>query len=232
MKRASMAFQGKQDIDKRSTAFYDHSPSPSSVRLLDPQPLRPMTIATPSLEPITEHIRRGQPTSRLSRDLDQLRSPLQTPTSAVALLPSDRGSLPYATSPTPPPQEHLQHLQSLSQQQQQPPQQPSQSQPPTPGAASPSRPSSARPGSVFSTMTALSDVNSVAALLSETSAREQVRLELDESELADIGVVAERARPGKPRLDRILADEVERSKGAIIVGCESSLFSFCSCSFD
>ena len=47
-----------------------------------------------------------------------------------------------------------------------------------------------------------------------------MRLDLDEGELADIGVVAERARPGKPRLDRILADEVERSKGAVVVGCE------------
>ena len=90
-------------------------------------------------------------------------------------------------------------------------------------AAAPIRPTSTRPGSVFSTITALSDVNSVAALLSETSEKEQVRLDLDEGELADIGVVAERARPGKPRLDRILADEVERSKGAVVVGCECFL---------
>ncbi|KAH8106959.1 hypothetical protein BXZ70DRAFT_915826 [Cristinia sonorae] len=46
-----------------------------------------------------------------------------------------------------------------------------------------------------------------------------IRLELNEVELADISVVAERARPGKPKLDRILADEVERSKGAVVVGC-------------
>ena len=35
--------------------------------------------------------------------------------------------------------------------------------------------------------------------------------------------ISEMARPGKPRLDRILADEVERSRGAIAVACKSPL---------
>ena len=229
LKRASMAIQGKQDYDKRSTAIYDYTSSPSTVRLLDAQPPRPLTIAAPSLDTISEHSR-GARSPRFSRELEHLRSPLsplQTPTSAVALLP-DRSSLPYGPSPTPPPQEQLQPLQQHDPSHPSHPLQPTQpphpslqpSQPPPMNAAAPIRPTSTRPGSVFSTITALSDVNSVAALLSETSEKEQVRLDLDEGELADIGVVAERARPGKPRLDRILADEVERSKGAVIVGCE------------
>ncbi|THG99773.1 hypothetical protein EW026_g2643 [Hermanssonia centrifuga] len=55
--------------------------------------------------------------------------------------------------------------------------------------------------------------------LPEAAAREEIRLELDEEEIIDISVVAERARAGRPVISRILADEVEQSKGPIIVGC-------------
>ncbi|KAH7926310.1 hypothetical protein BV22DRAFT_365979 [Leucogyrophana mollusca] len=48
---------------------------------------------------------------------------------------------------------------------------------------------------------------------------DQVRLELDEIEAIDVNIIAEHARPGKPKLDRILADEVERSKGSVVVAC-------------
>ncbi|KAG8678430.1 hypothetical protein FRC09_019847, partial [Ceratobasidium sp. 395] len=44
-------------------------------------------------------------------------------------------------------------------------------------------------------------------------------LEMDEDEAEDVGVVAEMARPGKPKLPRILADEVEKAGGEIIVAC-------------
>ncbi|KAK0210788.1 hypothetical protein DFS33DRAFT_322028 [Desarmillaria ectypa] len=45
------------------------------------------------------------------------------------------------------------------------------------------------------------------------------RLHLNEPEMRDMAVVAEHARPGKPRLDRILKDEVDRSNGSVIVAC-------------
>ena len=48
-------------------------------------------------------------------------------------------------------------------------------------------------------------------------------LEIDEEEMEDLHVISEMARPGKPRLDRILADEVERSRGAIAVACKPPL---------
>ena len=48
-------------------------------------------------------------------------------------------------------------------------------------------------------------------------------LDIDEGELEDLHIISEMARPGKPRLDRILADEVERSRGAIAVACKSPL---------
>jgi hypothetical protein len=50
---------------------------------------------------------------------------------------------------------------------------------------------------------------------------EEVKLDFDERELHDVAIVAEYARPGRPKLDRLLADEVERAKGSIIVACES-----------
>ena len=46
-------------------------------------------------------------------------------------------------------------------------------------------------------------------------------LDIDADELEDMQVISEMARPGKPRVDRILADEVERSRGAIAVACKS-----------
>ena len=67
------------------------------------------------------------------------------------------------------------------------------------------------------------DTDTFAALVPRgevESVREQLRLNLDEREAEDVGVMAEHARPGKPKFDRILADEVERAKGAIAVACE------------
>ncbi|KAG8985432.1 hypothetical protein FRB90_004705 [Tulasnella sp. 427] len=48
---------------------------------------------------------------------------------------------------------------------------------------------------------------------------EDVPLDMDEEELEDLAVVSETARPGKPKLDKILRDEVERAKGAVAVAC-------------
>lgn len=48
-----------------------------------------------------------------------------------------------------------------------------------------------------------------------------IELDISEEEAQDINVVAEYARPGKPKLDKILADEVEQSKGSVVVACKS-----------
>ena len=85
--------------------------------------------------------------------------------------------------------------------------------------AAPSWDASPRPSSTYSRWSG-SEAHSLAALVSEAAAEEQIRLDLDEEEIHDISVVAERARAGRPVFSRILADEVERAKGAIIVGCE------------
>jgi len=48
------------------------------------------------------------------------------------------------------------------------------------------------------------------------------RIEISDQEVEDIQVVSEMARPGKPKIDKILADEVGRARGAVAVACECS----------
>jgi hypothetical protein len=50
-------------------------------------------------------------------------------------------------------------------------------------------------------------------------------LDVTEAEQQDLEVVAELARPGYPRLEQILDDEVQRSAGKTIVACKSRLLS-------
>lgn len=42
-------------------------------------------------------------------------------------------------------------------------------------------------------------------------------------EQADLGYVAALARPGRPKIDKILSSEVERASGRLVVACESAL---------
>lgn len=44
-------------------------------------------------------------------------------------------------------------------------------------------------------------------------------VEIDEEEMEDITHVADLARPGKPKLDKILSDEVEKAQGEVVVAC-------------
>lgn len=74
-----------------------------------------------------------------------------------------------------------------------------------------------RDDTASSRLSAWSDTSSLAALVSD--AANHVHLDLDDGELADISVAAEQARPGRPKFDVLLADEVQMSRGAIIVGC-------------
>lgn len=75
------------------------------------------------------------------------------------------------------------------------------------------------PSPVGSNAFASGPMDSVRDLVAETGIP---LLEIDEDEMEDLHVISEMARPGKPRLDRILADEVERSRGAIAVACKPS----------
>ena len=52
----------------------------------------------------------------------------------------------------------------------------------------------------------------------------QLPFEMDEQEAIDINVVSEHARPGKPKLDKVIADEVQASKGAVVVACQLTPF--------
>ena len=70
----------------------------------------------------------------------------------------------------------------------------------------------------MSTMSIASQESSRQALMREVV--EEPQLELGEQEMRDISVMAEFARPGRPKLDMILRDEVGRASGRIVVGCE------------
>ena len=50
--------------------------------------------------------------------------------------------------------------------------------------------------------------------------REDTMWDVDDEEYDDLEVISEKARPGKPKLEKILKDEVEASQGAVAVACE------------
>jgi hypothetical protein len=94
----------------------------------------------------------------------------------------------------------------------------------------PVRPGHARSPSSLSTMEPLRpgsatgkdwDAMSGHSLMSQpdTGPEGGLRHEVEDDELTDVNIVSECARPGKPKLERILADEVEHSQGSTIVGC-------------
>jgi len=90
------------------------------------------------------------------------------------------------------------------------------------GGLSPSNQTPPRnsPSPVASNVFATGAMESVRNLVAETGIP---LLEIDEEEMEDLHIISEMARPGKPRWDRILADEVERSRGAIGVACKPTL---------
>ena len=70
----------------------------------------------------------------------------------------------------------------------------------------------------MSTMSIASQESSRQALMRE--AVEEPQLELGEQEMRDISVMAEFARPGRPKFDTILRDEVDMARGRLVVACE------------
>ena len=70
----------------------------------------------------------------------------------------------------------------------------------------------------MSTMSIASQESSRQALMREVV--EEPQLELGEQEMRDITVMAEFARPGRPKIDLILRDEVGKASGRIVVACE------------
>lgn len=192
-RRASIALTAKQRLASRTGPQQQFGQS--SARLIDNRP---------QLPPLAE--------TRLSDEYDAdtsaRTSAVPTPTSAVPLF--SRELLDHTANP-------------LSQFSQAPSKRMSDAQSHVSGRSSLTL-GTHRPVSGYSQHSAWSDTHSVAALISQTDLGfgvrpEQLRLDFDERELEDVGAVAERARPGRPKLDRILADEVERAHGAIAVAC-------------
>lgn len=73
----------------------------------------------------------------------------------------------------------------------------------------------------LSTVSVASHAPSMQSLMRETI--EEPQLELGEQEMRDISIMAEFARPGRPKVDLILRDEVEMANGRIVVACERSI---------
>jgi hypothetical protein len=72
----------------------------------------------------------------------------------------------------------------------------------------------------MSTMSIASQASSMQALMREVD--EEPQLELGVQEMQDISIMAEFARPGRPKLDLILRDEVGTAGGRVVVACERS----------
>ena len=70
----------------------------------------------------------------------------------------------------------------------------------------------------MSTISLISQASSRQALMREVV--EEPQLELGEQEMQDISIVAEFARPGRPKVDLILRDEVSMAGGRVVVACE------------
>ncbi len=70
----------------------------------------------------------------------------------------------------------------------------------------------------MSTVSLVSQASSMQALMRE--AMEEPQLELGEQEMRDINVMAEFARPGRPKVEMILREEVNMADGRVVVACE------------
>jgi FAD-binding domain len=79
----------------------------------------------------------------------------------------------------------------------------------------------------MSTFDSRTDTNGVSSLMVQTGVGalgEEIKLTFDPVETHDVAAVAEYARPGRPKLDRLLSDEVQKAKGSVVVACESFPF--------
>ena len=79
--------------------------------------------------------------------------------------------------------------------------------------------------SVNSIRDKISDVATVQGLLQEVGKGvrgESVKLQFNDDEVEDMLAMTEYAWPGRPMLDKLLKEEVDQAKGAIVVACECS----------
>lgn len=68
----------------------------------------------------------------------------------------------------------------------------------------------------------LSTVESLMPKIGKGARGEEMEIQFNDEELEDVLAMAEYAWPGRPMLDKLLREEVEQSKGATVVACESS----------
>ncbi|OBZ75154.1 Respiratory burst oxidase D [Grifola frondosa] len=202
-RRASMAMFAKREPDHRLSEPPSQAPDLSSLHLVGGHTSLPPLRINHTHAPAT-----GSKLA-LQLDVDDMTpvdlSPMQTPNSAIPLLDNNLHHSSGLQSPIARPSPRMRAgMAELS---------PQLETSPSTTASTMTRPQSM--------MSGWSETNSLAALMQrgELDIHEQLKLDLDEQELQDVGIIAEVARPGKPKLERTLAAEIERAKGAIIVGC-------------
>lgn len=188
-RRAAKAVMAKQELEERATQGH---------------PRMTMESTTSPTDPASGHFRFSITSA------DPLMSPQATSPSGV-----------NAISPTSPPEHALPHSLSKLSYDQSPPQLFS------PKTPTPHRP---RPDSMLSNQSAstfdmrspqLGGGGAESARWREPLGEqaEASGLTLDAQEMHDLRVISELALAGKPKLDRILANEVDRAKGRIVVAC-------------
>lgn len=99
------------------------------------------------------------------------------------------------------------------------------------GLRDPSKPGDkiADRASVSSIRDSIGDVSAVQSMMPKTGkgARgEEMEIQFSEEELEDVLAMAEYAWPGHPMLDKLLQEEVEMARGAIVVACRCFLSSY------
>ena len=78
----------------------------------------------------------------------------------------------------------------------------------------------AKRASIRDSIVDLSTVQSMMPKTGKGARGEEMEIQFSEEELEDVMAMAEYAWPGRPMLDKLLQEEVDMAKGAIVVACE------------
>ncbi|KAH9946045.1 uncharacterized protein BXZ73DRAFT_86249 [Epithele typhae] len=200
--RASMVFLAKQELIRKTESDYDRIDI-STVRPsfdLEPRETRPDSMLSTG----TSNSMQSSSTLTATANRIQFQSP---PNSAVPLIRPQS----FAHTPLTSHSHNFSATSDFSLGHNMWPSQSSLGHELRPGAITPISPGT--PGSLrsMSRLSTWTDTDSFAALVpggDVATIREQLRLDLDELEVEDVGI-----------LERILADEIERARGAIAVAC-------------
>ncbi|KIK57782.1 hypothetical protein GYMLUDRAFT_1010241 [Collybiopsis luxurians FD-317 M1] len=196
---------GSIDLGMRPVSFY--SPTEYPPRLISPSSSRsasPLPFAVSEIAPISTATIENQPSVATRSPVQPMSSPPKSDPSTPRSI-SRPSSPPIQSTHAPIKPSPLAGLAALD----------------TSTLHLPNQPKRySQPYSAIST--AISDLHTddgTEMYHSPTSNRARPRLIVEGQEMRDVAAVSVKARPGKPRLDRILHEEVETARGSVIVAC-------------